>query len=298
MRISGLLVFLFLPRLVSARPTLESLKAGSETTLLETSIQARAFKPPTGRTLDVTVAPILSTPMEKRFEAIGTGVRLRIDGRSFGSMPLEYEVEGRIFDRSIGHDEKLKITQDSFPATHPITAEGAGLRIRMSRAPAVGNLDMETTLDGSNAETAAVVMALLDVLPGPADSTQSLAAQTPAAPFPFSYHIYSMGRDQVQVQGPDIWLSIEKRPWGAGWRYTVKGRGFGKDFDFKDELEVETNPGPIDSMNFQVRGCGIDFSVRSYVFGGGKRLELRGRAGDSAELAAFAMALGRFASAR
>ena len=87
-------------------------------------------------------------------------------------------------------------------------------------------------------------------------------------------------------------LRVERTQSGQGYRYTVRGSGFGKNFD-SDRLELELDNVFLGAGGVSIYGAGMALEIKREDFGG-PRIGVRGTAGDSGPLAAFSLALARY----
>lgn len=245
-----------------------------------------------GTTLSFTVekAPGFGGPFDPLYRVYGSGVNLEIKNGGFPNDPFaEYAVTGSMFGRQLSSGNSIK--NEDFGGTTGVQVDAAGMYVRFFRQAGWPDLEVETRIDqGMDAASAMVFAVLADYLP-----KINGAAHTPGNYQPtMRFRLRQLGPDTVLADGPGLSsLRVERAPLGRGYRYTVRGGGFGKNFDGADKLEFETDAAFLGPTGLRVRGCGINLEIREDSFAGG-RIMVQGTSGDSNSLVVFTAAVARY----
>ncbi|HAT71838.1 MAG TPA: hypothetical protein DCS63_03385 [Elusimicrobia bacterium] len=216
----------------------------------------------------------------------GSEVNLDIQNNSFQNDPFaRYSITGSMFGRQLGVNNA--ISNDNFGGAASVIIDADGVYAKFSKQPGWPELRVETRL-AANADPRAVVLlsVLANYLP-PIPGASSPGGSQPTQ----SYSFRQFG-DSVLVEGAGLSnLRVERTQSGQGCRYTVRGSGFGRNFD-SDRLELELDNVFLGAGGTSIRGAGMALEIKREDFGG-PRLSVRGIAGDSGPLAAFSLALAR-----
>lgn len=235
--------------------------------------------------MDLTIENLSSGgDLNPLYRVSGSQVSLDIQNNGFQNDPFaKYSINGIMFGRPTGFNNSIQ--NDTFGGTYSVIVDAEGFYAKFSRQSGWPELRVDTRVD-QNSDPRAVV--LLSVLANylPALTGASANGGMPASQ---SYTIRQFG-DSVQVDGAGLSnVRLERQ----NYTYTVRGSGFGKDFDGADRLVLELDNVFLGTGGLRVRGCGMDLEVKRDDFGG-PRLNVRGTAGDSGAIAAFTLSLARY----
>jgi len=223
------------------------------------------------------------------YDISGAGVNLKVYNDSFPNDPFaKYDIKGSLFGRRL--EDGNSITNENFGGTSGVVIDAEGIYARFSKQTGWPELRIETRL-APDADTRAVVLfsVLANYLPKIPGASSFEDDHQPTQ----SFSLRQFG-DTTLVQGPGLLnVRVDRDFFGQNYRYTVRGRGFGKDFDGADELKFERDGVFLGTGGARIRGCGMDLEIKIDDFGG-RRIIVRGAAGDSNPLAAFAMAFVRY----
>lgn len=246
-----------------------------------------------GTTLNFSVekAPGFGGPFDPLYRVYGSGVSLEIKNGGFPNDPYaRYEVTGNLFGRQLAAGNSIK--HENFGGLAGVQVDAAGMYARFFRQDGWPELNVEARVDPAMDAAGATVFAVLaDYLPRINGAAHAPGNYQPASRF----RLRQFGPDTVLAEGPGLSnLRVERFPWGRGYRYTVRGSGFGRNFDGgADRLEFETDASFLGPKGIRARGCGMNLEIREDGFAGG-RILVQGAAGDSADLVVFTAAFLRY----
>ncbi len=228
------------------------------------------------------------------------GVDLRIRRRSdFPGQLARYEATGELFGTRLNFGSPLVIANDVFGSRHTVTIRGAGMDLRLERMVGWGQMEVESTLNaGVTAEAVAVMHGLVSFLPELGLASSQGAGSTASKTGRASYRFRQGSRDYFYIDGAGMDLEVHVRDIGfEDKEYDITGSAFGKRLGFGD-LVVRTDKSFLGPRGYRARGLGVDLVVEHDTFGGRRRVEVRGSAGDSPEVTAFLLAFSRYIFSR
>jgi hypothetical protein len=237
----------------------------------------------------VSEVPGFADAFGSSYRVNGSGVNLDVKNNAFQNDPFaKYDITGSMFGRPLGFGNS--IMSDNFGGTSGVLIDAEGIYAKFSQRIGWPELWVETRLDSKSDTRAVVVFSVLANYLPPIPGASSSGGYQPTQ----SFSLRQFG-DMVLVEGSGLSnVRVERMPFGGqNYRYTVRGSGFGKNFDGVDKLEFETDGAFLGAGGARIRGCGMDMEIRMDNFGG-PGLTVRGTAGDSNPLAAFAMAFVRY----
>lgn len=245
--------------------------------------------------MDVSIEkapPFGSGPYTLLYRVLGPGTELEINNGAFAAGPFsQYELTGRLYGRTLAAGSAVR--HETFASTKGMQLESGEIRTRFFRRQNWPEMEAYAELP-ANVESRTILFLssladYLPALPGADHPPLNLAKA-------LKFRLSNLGPDTILVSGDGIEnMLLVRTPLGGGYRYTARGRGFGKNFDGPDRFEVETNPDFLGRRGFRARTRSMDIEAREDSFGRG-RFSLRGEAGDSAALAFFVTALMRYIS--
>lgn len=242
-----------------------------------------------GTALDFTLES-LGGPFAPLYRVTGSGVNLEI---KYGGFPndtyAKYDVTGNIFGRQLASGNYIK--HEDFGGRTGVQIDAAGMYARFFRQAGWPDLNVETRVDQNMDAASAMVFSVLgNYLPKLNGAANMPGNYQPMARF----SLRQFGPGMVLVEGQGLSnLRVERVQWGQGYRYTVRGSGFGKNFDGADRLEFETDASYLGQTGLRVRGCGMNLEIRADGFAG-NRITVMGTSGDSSALVVFTAAFARY----
>jgi len=230
------------------------------------------------------------------------GSDLNVEARrdSFPSQQdAKYRVSGRLFGQEIP-TQPGEFVRDAFGIYHRTMLKAAGMHIVWERNTAVREMIVYSKLDAAvKPEGAVALTQLLNILPEFA-FTKAAQAKSGFVDLPqggLRYTIRERFSGELAVDDVGSSVSIRFSQWGGGTLYEFRGSAFGRDFS-RDSLTIQTDPNFLGARGYRAEGCGMDIEVRDHTFGGIRRLEIRGQAGDNVELATLVMSVVRYIAGR
>ncbi len=234
----------------------------------------------------VEKGPGFGGPFVPLYRVYGSGVSLEIKNGGFPNDPFAmYEVTGTLFGRKLSSGNSIK--HENFGGRTGVQVDAAGMSARFFRQDGWPELSVEARVDPAMDAAGAMVFAVLaHYLPRINGAAHAPGNYQPASRF----SLRQLGPDTVLADGQGLSnLRVERFRWGQGYRYTVRGSGFGRNFDGADRLEFETDPSFLGSRGIRARGCGMNLEIREDGFAGG-RISVQGDPGDSVDLVVFTAA--------
>lgn len=232
------------------------------------------------------------------YNATGPNTDLTIRRKNWGPSLTEYEGTGRLLGREF-FTPPLLLRRDTFGSRREWSVEAGEISMSLELFPDWQEMSVKIRRNPSLSEgLASALIALLGAFP----TGRPLAAETAVAePDPgeiLSYRFLRGGPDLFYVEGPGIRLHVYRHPWGTGFRYRVRGKGFGVDFDREEELYVETDPTFLGPRGYRIQGSGIALEARHQEFGETSLLQLSGKTTPSGDLSLFAFSLAHYIVSR
>ena len=238
--------------------------------------------------MDLTIESISSGGnFNPLYRVSGSQVSLDIQNNSFqNDVFAKYSITGSLFGRPLGFGNSIQ--NDTFGGTSSVIVDADGFYAKFSKQSGWPELRVETRVDPNSDPRAVVLFSVLanylPTIPGASSSGGAQPSQ--------SFSLRQFG-DSVLVEGAGLSGLRVDRSQGQNYSYTVRGSGFGKNFDGADRLVLELDNAFLGAGGLRIRGCGMDLEIKKDDFGG-PRLSVRGTAGDSSAVAAFSMSLARY----
>ena len=235
-------------------------------------------------------APGFGGPFNPLYRVNGSGINLEIKNGGFQNDPYaRYEVTGNMFGRQLEAGNSIKY--ENFGGLTGVQIDAAGIYVRFFRQAGWPDLEAETRIDQNMDAGSTLVFAVLaNYLPRINGAAHAPGDHKPTMRF----QLRQFGPDMVLADGAGLSnVRIDRSRWGNGYRYDVRGSGFGKNFDGADRLTFETDPSFLGPSGLRARGCGLNLEIREEGFAGG-RITVLGTAGDSSALVSFVAAFSRY----